>query len=394
MTPMSKIIMRKSQICRYHQKYLCIIQLISMCSLLILSVFCFTNMFFLIHHQFGIKSTNVNDNSETKASICVPQKNIVFLKVHKTGSTTIMNILQRYGIINNLNFVLPKNGHYLGKTETLMENKILPPPQNESYNILCNHVIYNQSAFQSLLPRNMYYFTILREPLSQFVSAFLYYRNVWRNEYLLAVPGEHFIGEYLKNPVKYESLLKNQGFSYTNNRMSYDLGLKLSDFHSEAKISKHISDLDKDFHLVLIQEYFDISMILLKRKLCWQMKDMLYIERNVASSRNTPILTAEDTNRFKKWAKADYILYEHYLKVFWYKIRTEEDILSEVYHYQSLLYQTKKFCMTKNSLVLEIQASVWNKEILLLRKDCDIMLKSELDLVYALQRAYRKKLNL
>ncbi|CAI9735203.1 galactose-3-O-sulfotransferase 2-like [Octopus vulgaris] len=219
-------------------------------------------------------------------------------------------------------------------------------------------------------------------------------RNVWRNEYLLAVPGEHFIGEYLKNPVKYESLLKNQGFSYTNNRMSYDLGLKLSDFHSEAKISKHISDLDKDFHLVLIQEYFDISMILLKRKLCWQMKDMLYIERNVASSRNTPILTAEDTNRFKKWAKADYILYEHYLKVFWHKIRTEEDILSEVYHYQSLLYQTKKFCMTKNSLVLEIQASVWNKEILLLRKDCDIMLKSELDLVYALQRAYREKLNL
>ncbi|XP_052830048.1 galactose-3-O-sulfotransferase 2 isoform X2 [Octopus bimaculoides] len=219
-------------------------------------------------------------------------------------------------------------------------------------------------------------------------------RNVWKNEYLLAVPGENFIGEYLKNPVKYESLLKNGAFSYTNNRMSYDLGLKLSDFHSEDKILKHISVLDQGFHLVLMLEYFDISMILLKRKLCWQMKDILYIQRNVGSSGHTPILTAEETNRFKKWAKADYILYEHYLKVFWHKIRIEEDILSEVYHYQSLLYRTKKFCMTKNSSVLQIQASVWNKEILLLRKDCDIMLKGELELVNALQKAYRERLNL
>ena len=44
---------------------------------------------------------------------CRERRKIIFAKTHKTGSTTLQNILFRFGQQHNLLFVLPKSGtHY------------------------------------------------------------------------------------------------------------------------------------------------------------------------------------------------------------------------------------------------------------------------------------------
>ena len=44
---------------------------------------------------------------------CREKRKIIFAKTHKTGSTTLQNILFRFGQQNNLIFLLPKSGtHY------------------------------------------------------------------------------------------------------------------------------------------------------------------------------------------------------------------------------------------------------------------------------------------
>ena len=50
---------------------------------------------------------------------CRPSSNIVFLKTHKTGSSTIQNIFFRYGMRNKLWFAMPKEikSHLLGKSK-------------------------------------------------------------------------------------------------------------------------------------------------------------------------------------------------------------------------------------------------------------------------------------
>ncbi|KAL1476719.1 hypothetical protein MTO96_036301, partial [Rhipicephalus appendiculatus] len=50
---------------------------------------------------------------------CAPRKNVVFLKTHKCASSTVMNILLRYGTEHGLNYVLPKSDstHYIGHPE-------------------------------------------------------------------------------------------------------------------------------------------------------------------------------------------------------------------------------------------------------------------------------------
>ena len=45
----------------------------------------------------------------TKNETCEPVKNIFFLKSSKTGGTTVMSILQRYGMRNNLDFLMGEN---------------------------------------------------------------------------------------------------------------------------------------------------------------------------------------------------------------------------------------------------------------------------------------------
>jgi len=50
---------------------------------------------------------------ENPESTCTPKSNIFFLKTHKTGSSTVQNLLLRYGDKNNLTFALPRSttGH-------------------------------------------------------------------------------------------------------------------------------------------------------------------------------------------------------------------------------------------------------------------------------------------
>ena len=56
------------------------------------------------------------DNEHLLSSLpgkCEPKKKIVFAKTHKTGSTSVQNIVLRYGYRNGLNFAFPsKNLHH------------------------------------------------------------------------------------------------------------------------------------------------------------------------------------------------------------------------------------------------------------------------------------------
>ena len=63
----------------------------------------------------------------------------------------------------------------------------------------------------------------------------------------------------------------------------FDLGLQHKYYNDPVMISKHIDDLSEKIDLVLIVEYFDESLILLKRELCWELDDVVYFKLNQRS---------------------------------------------------------------------------------------------------------------
>ena len=65
---------------------------------------------------------------------------------------------------------------------------------------------------------------------------------------------------------------ESKGNSYTKNRMMFDFGFDLRMMNSSAAITRHIGLLDEVFHLVMVSDRFDESMILLKILMGWTFK--------------------------------------------------------------------------------------------------------------------------
>ncbi|CAG2168369.1 unnamed protein product, partial [Oppiella nova] len=99
---------------------------------------------------------------------CEPHINIVFLKTHKTGSTSVQNILFRYGDTHGLTIAVPPTEGYLGHPEfkrSLLPKLINPETgQQISYNIITNHMRFNYEEVKALMPFNTKYITLLRNP--------------------------------------------------------------------------------------------------------------------------------------------------------------------------------------------------------------------------------------
>lgn len=74
---------------------------------------------------------------------CTPRKNLLFLKTHKTGSSTIQNIVYRYGDANGLTFALPPSGVYFGVPALFRRTFPIKSPTGK-YNMLANHARYNR----------------------------------------------------------------------------------------------------------------------------------------------------------------------------------------------------------------------------------------------------------
>ena len=69
----------------------------------------------------------------------------------------------------------------------------------------------------------------------------------------------------------------------------FDLGLEPKFYSDSKEVMRYIQELDQQLDLVLILEYFDESLVLMKRLLCWDLEDLVYIKQKVRreSFRNT-----------------------------------------------------------------------------------------------------------
>ena len=96
------------------------------------------------------KTKNINQ----KLHNCKPSTHIFFLKTHKTGSSTVMNILYRYGLTKSLKVALPVDKHNrFGYPKSVRPDffanhpdnpfEELQSPAKHSFNIVTNHMRYD-----------------------------------------------------------------------------------------------------------------------------------------------------------------------------------------------------------------------------------------------------------
>ncbi|XP_054457973.1 galactose-3-O-sulfotransferase 3 [Anoplopoma fimbria] len=244
-------------------------------------------------------------------------KNVVFLKTHKTASSTMQNILFRFAERNNLTVALPLQncGHQF--CYPLLFTSHFVHPQTLPANIVTNHMRFNKAEMQRLMPNGTIYITILREPGSMFESLFSYYNQVCQS--FRRVPNGS-LEAFLEEPRRYYR--RDDKFSmYGHNAATYDLGGDKDRPDTDtAYAQSFVAEVDKVFSLVMIAEYFDESLILLRHLLSWDLEDILYIKLNMRMSSSKKSLTSALSSKIRAWNVIDTRLYDHFNATLWRKI--------------------------------------------------------------------------
>ncbi|XP_050413956.2 galactosylceramide sulfotransferase [Patella vulgata] len=325
-------------------------------------------------------------------------RHVAFLKVHKACSSTVLNIIYRFGFQRGLTFVLPRKGNYLGgrsSSRPIEKHRILPPSLNKTYDMLCNHVIFNKTIFGHYLPRDTVYIAIVRDPYERFRSAYHYYRTVYRIGYLIHGPtgADHF-EQFIANQDIYEPT--NPYHSYTNNRMAVDFGFPTKYFKNSTKMLKYVQDLDLTFDLVMITERFDESMILLRRMLNWSFKDILYIKLNALKNKPKNNINSTMMDKVKKFSELDYILYNYFYEKFDKRVKQQPSNFSdEVSVFTSIREQVATFCLTttSNETYLWVADTKWSEAFTISYMDCKQIKLGELKFLSILVKEQKSRIS-
>ncbi|XP_054770651.2 galactose-3-O-sulfotransferase 4-like [Lytechinus pictus] len=299
-----------------------------------------------IVHPVDVTHHPILGNSKTIPDPLQPR--LVFLKTHKTASSTVTSVLQRYGYLNGLSFLMPKCGHTLDTYHHFDGFKVKglssksAKTNNMQFNFLTNHARYSRTDMDRVFG-GARYVTILRDPVEQFESMF-YYFEMFR--YL--PPGKNSLGAFFEDPEQKFELMRSKKKQYTEKRMHnqqlFDLGVELDDMDDPSIINETIDRLHGELDLVMITEYFDESVLLLSKMMNWSLADVRYITRGQRKRSFREPLTDVTRDQISAWNSADLKLYEHFNRTFWEKVKQygpnfEED-LNEFRRLQRDLSQT------------------------------------------------------
>ncbi|KAI8489406.1 Galactose-3-O-sulfotransferase [Branchiostoma belcheri] len=252
-----------------------------------------------VSNSGGSKMTAGKKDEDT-ARKCQPKSNIVFLKTHKTASSTVQNILMRYGLARNLTFVLPYSSHILSTNIRFSKSAVLQERlhgdrhgNRTAYNILCHHTRFQYDNIRDLMPDDTLYVTIVRNPAAMFESSFQYFR--FDSRYHITQPNA--MEKFLDDPSHYVKKFGEKPHSH--NALFYDLGYDSEALTSEQTIKSAIDRLDRIFSVVMVSDYFEESVVLLKHELCWDIDDVTFFKVN---SRNEKSDSAKDNATCRQMA--------------------------------------------------------------------------------------------
>ncbi|KAM4040790.1 galactose-3-O-sulfotransferase 2-like [Anomaloglossus baeobatrachus] len=245
---------------------------------------------------------------------CQPKNNIFFLKTHKTASSSIMNILFRYGEFHNLTFAFPTEGAsyaYANFFKTSFVNGF-SDQSKKIFNIMCHHLRFDYTEIKKVMPEDTFYFTILRNPISQMESSFSYFKD------FTAFKNATNLDDFLQNSKIFYKDTKD--ISFFKNLLTFDLGFELDGSPGQSVLAWHA--MDNIFDLVIITEYYDESLILLKDALCWSFYDVLSFPLNSRSNNTRKTLTLETQEKVKSWNRLDWEMYTYFNNSFWKRVQT------------------------------------------------------------------------
>jgi len=308
-----------------------------------------------------------SDVAEGKRPKCLPVSHIAFLPMDTTTDASSTRSFQRlfaqYGMKNNLSYALPTGnnewrnglGHSFNPLSGNVSTVIGLTENSEDFHfdIIFHEMIFDAVKIYEIMPGDTIFISLLTDPVMKFYDAWVKYEDHWlmkesfkglsRQEAMSVFLND--TDEYLKEPRKLyleAQMLKGKGIRKANSKMKHGieplihlvnpqlfvLGFESTEFRQVDNLYQAmIKSTESQFHLMLLDEYFEDSLAVLKHKLCWTVRDVVYlaaaIKRPQHSRRYEDVgLTEELVDKIRNLNKGDVQLYDTFQEVFWNSLET------------------------------------------------------------------------
>lgn len=237
---------------------------------------------------------------------------VVFVKTHKTGSSTLANIMHRLGDIRDMRFLLPvMDNMFLGWPSAFPGRGVEEPSLGAPVDLIVNHAVYNGAIMRAYMRSPPFFVTLLRDPSTQSVSAYNYFSGGvididWESHLAWleaeARPGSDAVAEamYL-NPQAHDL----GWYEFVGQTRAHD--------RDAAKIEEWLDELDLDFvvhGLVILAEHFDSGLVMLQRHLGCDLRELRYVRLKPAEKKIEP--NEAQLQRLLNVSGVDVALYSHF----------------------------------------------------------------------------------
>ena len=223
--------------------------------------------------------------------------------------------------------------------QKVFDQKLPPSPAgliNGKYDVYCEHSIYNEGYLLTKLHTDTVNVAIIRKPMSHLRSAFNHYHLPKKLGLMTSLDA---VAEFLEAPTFFCSHYSSKAYEVTHNRVAREFGY----IPSVHEIREYLSYIETKF-LVLVFERLPESLVVMRRKLCWGMRDILYSHAREAHY-TVPQTNAALVTMHKAWSPLDYEFYEHFRNVMEQTIGAQDaDFHEEVTLLEQYQAQTKNFC--------------------------------------------------
>lgn len=120
-------------------------------------------------------------------------------------------------------------------------------------------------------------------------------------------------------------------------------------------------ELYEKFSVVLIYEHLDESLVLMKRRLCWQLDDILYLKFHYTNHDQWNRNEVSDllAQKIRKWNEADVFLYDFFNKTLWKEINYEgESFWKELKEFKANQQAIENDCVQSESVKFDEKFSL------------------------------------
>nr|XP_006813371.1 PREDICTED: galactosylceramide sulfotransferase-like [Saccoglossus kowalevskii] len=276
--------------------------------------------------------------------------------------------MYRFGLKHRLIAALPTRSGQINIDQNKNTLDAVTYPCTNSfpgYNYMASHIgHYNYTVLNSFIP-NSKFITIMRSPYTQMESAFYYIRADYKHKLEnFSNPFAEFLHNYSKIKYRFTMHSITTGKWGQLSMLGYNWAkLKQNHHHIKTKIL----ELDKEMDLVMITEYMDESLVLLKKLMCWTFDDIVYHSCKVRAPGGRVPLSQRTKEVVANWNAGDLLLYDSFNKTFWRKIENYDGNFEE----DLRLFRKKQIEITKKCLnssseycrLLSIDADKFAREI-------------------------------